>query len=486
MRLFTKNKGGFGFRDPSRLSIYIGASMPEGSTVEQMNAVMKSMENYISQYHQVDMFETRVQARSGSINVTFKKEYEHSAFPLQLKQEIIYRAINAGAATWSVSGIDNQLFSNNIFMGSYYGNQILFTGYNYDKLYELASATAARLDENRRVSRTLVYSAPSEGYSSAQSDTEFYIDYNQEKIAYNRWSLTNYYTFLREQLLNVPVARVYENGVGVDIHLVSAKKDAFDAWHIENDLLDILGRQMKLSELGTIEKRRTGNNIFKENQQYLLRLGFDFVGTSSLANKVLDDEINRLKTVLPVGYKAEKPSYGGWWNPSDSKQYRLLFLIIVIIYFMCAILFESLKQPFIIISLIPLSFIGVFLTFYISGFYFDQGGFASLILLCAIVVNAGIYLINEYNLITKKKLSVKLYVKAFNRKITPITLTILSTVLGLIPFLMEGPKEVFWFSFAVGAMGGMLFSFVALFVYLPAFLPMDTTRKKLTKKILDL
>ncbi|MCL2728319.1 MAG: efflux RND transporter permease subunit, partial [Bacteroidales bacterium] len=491
LRLFSKNSSRLGFRDPSRLSINIRASMPEGSTVEQMNEVMKSMENYVSQYDQVDMFETTVQARNASMTVTFRKEYEHSAFPLQLKQEIIYRATIAGAANWAVSGIDDQYFSNHVTTGEYFSYQVLFSGYNYDKLYELASDAAARLLENRRISRALVYSQ-SDGYR-AEANTEFYIDYNQEQIAYNRWSLNNYYTFLRQQLLDTRVATLYENGNAVNIQLVSGHKDAFDKWHIENDLLDIGGRQMKLSELGTIEKRRTGNNIYKENQQYMLRLGFDFVGTSTLANRVLDDELQHLKTVLPVGYKAERQSYGGWWDASNKKQYRLLFLIIVIIYFMCAILFESLKQPFIIISLIPLSFIGVFLTFYISGFHFDQGGFASMILLCAIVINAGIYFVNEYNLITKGRpdasgalptfrydyrRAVHLYAKAFNHKIIPISLTILSTVLGLIPFLMEGPKEVFWFSFAVGAMGGMLFSFVALFLYLPAFLPLGVKRSK--------
>ena len=492
LRLFTKNATRLGFRDPARLSISVRAVMPEGSTVEQMNAVIKSMENYISQYHQIDMFETTVRARNANINITFKKEYEHTAFPLQLKQEIIYRATIAGAANWAVYGIDDQPFSNIMYSGEYYNYQILFSGYNYDTLYELASAAEARLKENRRITKALVYSQ-SEGYGGVEANTEFYIDYNQEQIAYNRWSLYDYYSFLRQQLLDSRVAVLYENGNAVNVRLASAQRDDFDKWHIEHDLLDINGRQMKLSELGTIQKKRTGNNIYKENQQYLLRLGFDFVGTSTLANKVLDDELQQLKATLPVGYKAEKPAYWGWWNPSNTKQYMLLFLIIAIIYFMCAILFESLKQPFIIISLIPLSFIGVFLTFYLSGFHFDQGGFASMILLCAIVINAGIYFINEYNLITKGRpdasgqillgrLSyrsmVRLYAKAFNHKIVPISLTILSTVLGLIPFLMEGPKEVFWFSFAVGAMGGMLFSFVALFLYLPAFLPLGVRRNK--------
>jgi hypothetical protein len=32
---------------------------------------------------------------------------------------------------------------------------------------------------------------------------------------------------------------------------------------------------------------------------------------------------------------------------------------------------------------------------------------------------------------------------------------------------------VFWFSFASGAIGGLVFSLVALFVYLPIFLKLD-------------
>jgi multidrug efflux pump subunit AcrB len=54
----------------------------------------------------------------------------------------------------------------------------------------------------------------------------------------------------------------------------------------------------------------------------------------------------------------------------------------------------------------------------------------------------------------------------------PIGLTVVSTILGLILFLFEGDTEVFWFSFAIGTMGGMAFSLVALFFYLPLFLTM--------------
>ena len=62
------------------------------------------------------------------------------------------------------------------------------------------------------------------------------------------------------------------------------------------------------------------------------------------------------------------------------------------------------------------------------------------------------------------------YVKGFNKKIIPISLTVISTVLGLVPFLLDGPDEVFWFAFALGTIGGLLFSIFALVFVLPAFI----------------
>lgn len=87
-------------------------------------------------------------------------------------------------------------------------------------------------------------------------------------------------------------------------------------------------------------------------------------------------------------------------------------------------------------------------------------------MLCGVVVNAGIYLVNTWQGQVRRHG----YIRAFNHKINPIMLTILSTVLGLIPFLTDGPEEVFWFDFAVGTIGGMLFSVIALIFVLPVFL----------------
>ena len=150
-----------------------------------------------------------------------------------------------------------------------------------------------------------------------------------------------------------------------------------------------------------------------------------------------------------MGYTAENDQDYWSWNKKDNKQYALLLIVIAIIFFTTAILFNSLKQPLAIIFVIPISYIGVFLTFYLFGLNFDQGGFASFVLLCGITVNASIYILNEYNAIRKRYpllLSARAFTKAWNSKILPIFLTVVSTILGFIPF-MVGMERGFLVSF---------------------------------------
>ena len=146
----------------------------------------------------------------------------------------------------------------------------------------------------------------------------------------------------------------------------------------------------------------------------------------------------------------------------------------------CAIIFESFLQPFALILLIPLSFIGVFLTFYWFDYNFDQGGYASFVLLSGNVVCAAIFIIAEFNQlkkIQKKTSTFQLYLKAYHHKIVPILLTVLSTVVGLVPFLIYGETEAFWFALGVGTIGGLLMSLLAIWIYLPLFLIVPQNKK---------
>lgn len=477
LNLFNKEISRYNYyRDPAEKVLNVSAGMPEGCTVQQLNDIIRHMENYISRFDEVASFHTNVYSYDNAqIQIRFKREWENTAFPSQLKQELISAATNFGGATWRVWGVDDTHFNNNV-TSSYRSNIIRLFGYNYDQLSMYADQLLDSLKTNRRVVEPEIM----DGNAWSLPKTEFHIRYNDEQIAVAGLNIYDYYRMLNTQLYKSNLTSVFTGDEMQRVVMESAGRERFDRWHLENALVDINSTQTKLSEVGSIEKRRTGISIRRSRQSYEMSVGFDFVGSYELSNRLIRKTVESLNNdILPLGFRADSPSYG-WGSNEKKTQVKLILLIVAIIYTMCAIIFESLRKPLVIIMMIPVSFIGVFLTFGLSGFRFDQGGFAAFVLLCGIVVNAGIYIINEYNACktTSSQRGTRLYLKAFNHKIIPILLTIISTILGLIPFLYDGPEEVFWFAFAIAAISGTAFSIIALLVYMPIFMPLGKTSKK--------
>lgn len=458
------------FREPEQKVLYVNAGMAEGCTVQQLNDVVRHMENYICQFDEVDMFRTRITSYDNArIEITFKPEYENSGFPSMLKQELTSAAINFGGATWRVWGIDDNSFNNNI-VSSYRSNQIRLRGYNYDQLAAYADRLIDSLSTNRRVSEPEIM----DGDAWTLPHNEFTIRYDDERIAATGLDVSDYYTILNTMLYQSRLPSVYNGEELQQVILESGDRDRFDRWHIANAQVGIDSLRTKLSTVGTIEKHRTGISIRRSKQSYEILVGFDFIGSYELGKRLIERAVRQLNDeILPIGFRADSPSHN-FGRKEKQQQAWLILLVVAIIYTMCTILFESLRKPLVIILMIPISFIGVFLSFGWSDFIFDQGGFAAFVLLCGIVVNAGIYLINEEDTCAaiSGKRGIALYLKAFNHKIVPISLTILSTILGLAPFLYDGPEEVFWFAFAIAAISGTFFSVIALLIYLPIFLPM--------------
>ena len=475
MRLFNKRSASSGFgRAPARPSLTINASLPDGCTIMQLNEIVVGMENYLSQFDEIEIFTTRITSyKNARIEVRFNKDIENSYVPLMIKSEVIAKAVDFGGANWSITGLDDNPF-NNVISSGYKNQQIELTGYNYDELYRYCQILVQSLSNNGRVRDPGIYGRV--GWGSSLSMSEYVIDYDRHKLASYNLSLRNAFTTLNEQLYSTPAGTYYDqNGNKMDIVLSSKNKDDFDVWNLKNEYIAVGDKKLRFSDIGEITKVNSGNDIYREDQQYKLVVAYNYIGTTEQSNRLQKREVKKMnEQILPIGYKAKGSSERGWGDRAGIKQFAMIMLIVAIIYFVCAVLFESLLLPLVIIALIPVSIIGVYVIFAITGCRFDQGGFASLVMLAGIVVNAGIYIVNEYRVqMTEKRYrGVNLFVRAFNHKIIPILLTVLSTVLGLIPFLMDGPSEVFWFAFALGTMGGLLFSLVALVIFMPIWTPL--------------
>lgn len=457
-------------RDHGEPVLQIYATLPNGATIEQMDALIRKMEGFLTGFKEIRQFQTNVQsARRSSISVYFTKENRTNGFPYRLKSEVVGKALTLGGGSWSVFGLDDMGFSNDVRegAGSY---RVKLTGYNYDDLSEWVYRLRDTLLTHRRIKEVTVASE----FSNWKDDyTEFEIRIDRERLAALGVSATQLFAAVQPTFGTELQAGTLATDSGSErICLYSAQGSRYDIFTLMHQPFEAGGQTFTLNDVGTFEKRQTPKEIVKRNQEYEMCLQYEYIGSPKQGERVLTRDLETINVLMPAGYKATDEKQQ-WREKDDKEKYWLLGMVAAIIFFISAILFNSLRQPFAIIFMIPISLIGVFMTFYAFRLKFDQGGFASMILLSGITVNAAIYLISEYNSLRRrfpKAARLRLYLRATRIKIVPILLTVVSTVLGFIPFLIGTSKESFWYPLAAGTIGGLFVSILAVLLFLPILL----------------
>jgi hydrophobic/amphiphilic exporter-1 (mainly G- bacteria), HAE1 family len=141
--------------------------------------------------------------------------------------------------------------------------------------------------------------------------------------------------------------------------------------------------------------------------------------------------------------------YGGA-NADMIKLFGRFVLICIVAVFLVfgvmASLFESFRDPFIILMTIPLSIIGIVAIYLITHTIFNVLTAVGLLVLLGVIVNNGIVLVDYTNLLRKRGYSLnEACIEAAGNRLRPILMTTLTTVLGLLPmafFPGEGTELV--------------------------------------------
>ena len=163
------------------------------------------------------------------------------------------------------------------------------------------------------------------------------------------------------------------------------------------------------------------------------------------------------KIVLPEGYTF---SYGGESesiNKSFSDMFKAMFLGMFMIAGLLVWQFRSYRQPFFVMSSIPLSLIGVFPGLVLVGQPLSFPAFIGVVALAGIVVNNGIILIDRIN---ENRLSNAMTIddairEAATSRLQPILLTTMTTVAGILPLAITNPS---WGPLGYSIVFGLLFS----------------------------
>lgn len=234
LRLFAEKvyEGSYFNRDEGEVVLSVYATLPNGSTLEQMNVLIKRMETYLSDFKEIRQFQTYIyNARQANIQIYFTKENQRSGFPYTLKANIISKALTLGGGSWSVYGLQDQGFSNDVreSAGSF---RVKLYGYNYDELSYWTEQLKEKLLLHRRIKEVTVNSE----FSWWKDDySEFYLDLDRLRMAKEHITATQLFAALRPVFgRDIYCGNVLFDNQTEQLKLSSLQGQQYDVWGLVN------------------------------------------------------------------------------------------------------------------------------------------------------------------------------------------------------------------------------------------------------------
>lgn len=277
---------------------------------------------------------------------------------------------------------------------------------------------------------------------------------------------------------------------GKDLDVVVIKDENSDV--TKNNIKDIKltytdkegnEKTTKLSEVAEISDSESMNSITRSDQKRYIKVsgtlkdGYTNTDVSNKAKAVFDDY------KLPDGCSIEYSGSNESTMEAVNQMLLMMLLGVILIYLIMVAQFQSLKSPFIIMFTIPLAFTGGFLGLLITGFDVSVVALLGFVMLCGIIVNNGIVLVDYINnLRLEGKERREAIVEAGKTRMRPILITAITTVLGLSTMALGiGTGSEIMQPIAIVCIGGLLYATIMTLYIVPVIY--DILSKKELRKI---
>ena len=230
------------------------------------------------------------------------------------------------------------------------------------------------------------------------------------------------------------------------------------------------GELVVLRNLINYERVKGPVNIERKNQERVLTVGGN-IQDRDLGSVVQDIQAKLEDIPMPPGFTL---LFSGDYEDQQESFRELMFafsLALALVYMVMACQFESLRDPLVVMFSVPLAAIGVVLALFLTRTTFNLQSFIGVIMLAGIVVNNAILLVDTANLLRNEEgMPLEKAVReAGKRRLRPILMTTLTTVLGLFPLALgRGDGGETQAPMARAVIGGLTSSTVITLFFVPA------------------
>jgi len=286
----------------------------------------------------------------------------------------------------------------------------------------------------------------------------------------------------RAGLMNIDVStlinRVSEKlqGIGAgqmevkgELKDIRVKLEDISLKELEALTIEVNNSEVMLREIAGISIGNSPREILHNNQNRIVKITSDLDQDIPLDKMALTIDAGMQDVEFPPEYKYRISGEEALRRESMKSLLFALMLSLVLVYMVLASQFESLIHPFTILLTVPLSVVGAIAIFYLQGKALNIMAVIGIIMLVGIAVNDSIILIDAINQFRREGMKLKeAVVSAGQRRIRPIIMTTLTTILALLPLTFGfGESAALRSPMAWAVIGGLITSTLLTLIVIP-------------------
>ncbi|MCP4311545.1 MAG: efflux RND transporter permease subunit, partial [Bacteroidetes bacterium] len=450
---------------------YVDLQMPEGTQLERTAGAVHSLERIIREIsgEELDLIYSEIGPTSGlsSGGENLFDDQNMATIKVKLRGD-------SQMSTSSLIGILSGHFRDNPNFTALFRQEesalstILGTaesplvvelrGEEMDQLEELCGTVMAKLEEIqgiRNITSSIEGGAP---------EVEIAID--RYRAGLMNLDVNTLISRVSEKLQGSEAGQMTLNGdltdITVKLHDITLKE--LEMLTIEVNNTDILLREVADIKIGTSPREILHNN---QNRIVEIRADLDSDLALDRVAAAIDTHLEEVK--FPPKYSYKITGEEALRKEAMGSLGFALLLSLILVYMVMAAQFESLVHPLTILLPVPLAVVGAVTVFFIQGTALNIMALIGIIMLVGIAVNDSIILVDAINQFRREGMNLReAIISAGQRRIRPIIMTTLTTILALFPMTLGfGESASLRSPMAWAVIGGLITSTMLTLVVIP-------------------
>ena len=461
-------------RDPDQADqLVIPVQLAEDTTKDLQEIATKAsrVEYEIMAMEEVDNLQTTITRDSVDFQVHFVDIRDRPKdFSVAAIREQIEDIIREQRLSYDIDGYGMRQGGGFGGGGSWWGGEsreIIISGPDSGELMDLAKFVELQLENVNHISSAAV--------PFQRSNPEIWVEPNQSALVALGLTVSQtlpYLQFVSDE--GQTQSSSYMTSSGREIPVIIELEGARDRERTSQDLgqLQVLTPRgiRSASELATFRQMAPPPTIVHKNGRREVAVQYTLARTVPDAgrerNQIEEDIKNFIHQIpRPEGYVIDIPEE----SSTSSVEQKLLLPVLLLLFLVLALTFESLILPALILLAIPLTVIGALWGLVLTGTPLGEMAFAGFLVLAGLMVNPAILLVDRMQQLARTGFSRgAAALAAVKERTRPVLLTTATTIAALFPLAIStGRENEMWPPFAIVVMGGLVSVAILTLIVIP-------------------